>query len=161
VAIADLTRRLSSAGQLLVKELSAFGIVGIACFAIDVGLFQVLYANVGLGPVTAKLLSTLVSTAVAYIAHRYWSFSHRTSYNRRREYLIFAAVNAITLLLSLGVVAFVHHVLGQDSSLMLQVANVGSIAAGTVIRFLSYRRWVFPAASSLPGTGEHDPALTA
>ena len=30
---------------------------------------------------------------------------------------------------------------------MLQVANVAGIAAGTVIRYLSYRRWVFPAES--------------
>jgi hypothetical protein len=28
---------------------------------------------------------------------------------------------------------------------VLQVANVCSIALGTVLRFLSYRRWVFPA----------------
>jgi putative flippase GtrA len=29
---------------------------------------------------------------------------------------------------------------------VLQLANVGSIALGTVVRFLSYRRWVFVAA---------------
>ena len=28
---------------------------------------------------------------------------------------------------------------------MLQVANVAGIALGTVVRYLCYRQWVFPA----------------
>jgi putative flippase GtrA len=138
-------RRFSAPIRLLVKELGAFGIVGAACFVLDIGLFQLLYAHVGLGAVTSKLLSTLVSMTVAYVAHRQWSFSHRARTGVRREYLVFAVVNGVTLLLSLGVVAFVRYPLGQDDALVLQLANVGSIAAGTMIRFLSYRRWVFVA----------------
>ncbi|MCZ2806466.1 GtrA family protein [Modestobacter sp. VKM Ac-2983] len=139
----------------LVKELGAFGVVGFACFVLDVGLFQVLYAHLGTGAVTAKLLSTLVSMSVAFVAHRYWSFSHRAHTGVRREYLVFAMVNGLTLLLSLGVVAAVRYPLGQTEPLVLQVANIGSIAVGTVIRFLSYRRWVFlapdhPAAVPTP-----------
>jgi putative flippase GtrA len=42
-------------------------------------------------------------------------------------------------------VAFARYVLDQTSPLVLQVANIIGIAAGTVIRYLSYRRWVFPA----------------
>jgi putative flippase GtrA len=86
--------------------------------------------------------------SVAYVAHRHWSFSHRARTGLRREYTIFAAVNGVTLLLSLGVVAFVRYPLGQDGPLVLQVANVASIAAGTAIRFLAYRRWVFVAHGS-------------
>jgi putative flippase GtrA len=142
---AGVTRRLGVTWRLLLKELSAFGVVGAACFVLDVGLFQLLYAHVGLGAVTAKLLATLVSMSVAYVAHRYWSFSHRARTSLRREYLVFALVNAVTLLLSLAVVAVVRYPLGQDGSLVLQVANVGSIVLGTVIRYLSYRRWVFVA----------------
>jgi putative flippase GtrA len=136
--------------RLLIKELSAFGIVGAVCFAIDVALFQLLYAHVGLGAVTAKCLATLVSMTVAYFAHRFWSFSHRARTGLRREYLLFAVVNGATLLLNVGVVAFVRYPLGQESALVLQVANIAGIAAGTAIRYLSYRRWVFPAEAS-PG----------
>ena len=146
VRFAGVTARLDTTWRLLVKELSAFGLVGSACFLLDVGLFQLLYAHVGLGAVTAKLLSTLVSMTVAYVAHRYWSFSHRARTGLRREYLVFTLVNGATLLLSLAVVAFVRYPLGQDGPLVLQLANIGSIALGTVIRFLSYRRWVFVAA---------------
>jgi putative flippase GtrA len=136
--------------RLLLKELSAFGIVGAVCFAVDVVLFQLLYAHAGLGAVTAKTLSTLVSMTVAYFAHRYWSFSHRARTGVRREYGLFAAVNGVTLLLNVGVVAFVRYPLGQESAFVLQLANVASIAVGTVVRYLSYRRWVFPALPAVP-----------
>ena len=129
--------------RLLVKEVSAFGVVGSSCFLLDIGLFQLLYAHVALGAVTAKLLSTVVSMSAAYVAHRYWSFSHRARTGLRREYLIFALVNGVTLALSLAVVAVVRYPLGQHGALVLQLANVGSIAVGTVLRFLSYRRWIF------------------
>ena len=137
--------RMGTTWRLLLKELSAFGIVGAVCFGIDVVLFQVLYVHVGLGAVTAKFLATLVSMTVAYFAHRYWSFSHRARTGVRREYALFGVVNAVTLLLNLGVVWLVRYPLGQESAFLLQLANVASIAAGTVIRYLAYRRWVFPA----------------
>ena len=151
-------RRLRGPLRHLVKEVGAFGIVGSLCFLIDIGGFQLLYAHVGTGAVTAKLLSTLVSMTVAYVAHRYWSFSHRARTGVGREYLVFALVNGATLLLSLAVVAAVRYPLGQDGTLVLQLANVGSIAVGTVIRFLSYRRWVFVAPDD---PAARDPRFTA
>jgi len=129
----------------LARELSAFGIVGAACFLLDVGLFQLLYASAGIDAVTAKLVATLVSMTVAYAGHRYWSFSARARTGVRREYVRFALINAVTLLMGLAIVGFVRHGLQQDSALVLQVANVASIVIGTVVRYLSYRRWVFPA----------------
>jgi len=137
--------RMGTTWRLLLKEVSAFGIVGAFCFAIDVVLFQLLYVHAELGAVTSKFLATVVSMTVAYFAHRYWSFSHRARTGLRREYLLFAVVNGATLLLNIGAVAFARYVLDQTSPLVLQVANIIGIAAGTVIRYLSYRRWVFPA----------------
>ncbi|MCU1604200.1 MAG: conserved rane protein of unknown function [Modestobacter sp.] len=131
--------------RLLVKELSAFGVVGAVCFVIQVGCFQLLYAQLGVGAVTSNLVATVVSMTVAYFAHRYWSFSHRARSSLAREYVLFAAINGVTLLLGLGVVALVRYPLGQDNALVLQVANVGSIVLGTAIRYLSYRQWVFRA----------------
>jgi putative flippase GtrA len=141
--------RMGTTWRLLLKELSAFGVVGAVCFAIDVVLFQLLYAHAGFGAVTSKFLATVVSMTVAYFAHRYWSFSHRARTGVRREYLLFAVVNGATLLLNLGAVAFVRYSLDQESPLVLQLANIAGIAAGTVIRYLSYRRWVFPAAAAV------------
>ena len=54
-------------------------------------------------------------------------------------------VNGVTLGLGLAIVAFVRYPLGQEDAVVLQAANVASIGVGTVVRFLSYRYWVFPA----------------
>jgi putative flippase GtrA len=145
---AALRDRIGTTWRLLLKELSAFGIVGAVCFFIDIALFQYLYAHADLGAVTAKAIATLVSMTVAYFAHRYWSFSHRARTGLRREYILFIAVNGVTLLLGLAIVAVVRYPLGQESALVLQIANLAGIAIGTVIRYLSYRRWVFPAHES-------------
>jgi putative flippase GtrA len=135
------------AWRLLLKELSAFGVVGAFCFVLDLGLFQLLYASAGMGAVSSKLVSTVVSMTVAFLGHRFWSFSHRARTGVRREYTLFAVINGTTLGLGLAIVAFVRYPLGQEHALVLQAANVVSIAVGTVIRYLAYRRWVFPAVS--------------
>lgn len=131
------------------RELSAFGVVGAVSFVIDLVVFQVCYASLGLGAVTSKVLATVLAMTVAYVGHRYWSFSSRPRTGIRRQYLLFAAVNGTTLLLSAGIVALVRYPLGQEDVLVLQAANILAIAVGTVVRFVSYRRWVFPSA----GTG--------
>jgi len=140
-----LTGRLRGTWRLLLKEVSAFGVVGIVCFLVDIGLFQVFYDVVGTGAVTAKVLSTLISMTMAYFAHRYWSFSHRARTEVRREYILFAVINGAALLLGAVVVAIVRYPLGQDSSVVLQTANVTAIVLSTALRYLAYRRWVFPA----------------
>jgi putative flippase GtrA len=131
--------------QVLAKELSAFGLVGAVCFVLDLAVFQVLYAEFGVGAVTSKLIAAVISTTAAFVGHRFWSFSHRQHTQLHRDYVRFVLVNVGTLLLSLAVVAVVRYPLGQEGALVLQAANVASIALGTVVRFLAYRAWVFPA----------------
>jgi putative flippase GtrA len=143
--------------------MSAFGVVGVTCFLLDVGLFQLCYDVLGMGAVTAKLLSTLISTTVAYLAHRHWSFSHRARTGVRREYVLFTVINGAALLLGMAVVAVVRYPLGQDSAAVLQTANVTAIVLSTVLRYLAYRRWVFPAhepGEPLP-TGAEDARIVA
>jgi putative flippase GtrA len=157
------TSRLAWTWRVLVKEISAFGVVGAVCFVLDVGLFQLFYVHIGIDAVLAKLLSTLVSTTAAYFGHRHWSFSHRARTGLRREYVLFVVINGITLVLGLFIVWLVRYPLGQESALVLQLANIGSIALGTVLRFLAYRRWVFvaldhPAARSRSHPVSLDPA---
>lgn len=149
------SRGPGSTVRLLLKELSAFGVVGVACFFLDVGLFQFLYSSLETGAVTAKLTSSVVSMTAAYFAHRSWSFSHRSRSNPRGEYLLFMVINGGTLALSLAVVALVRYPLHQTGSVVLQTANVGTIVLSTALRYLGYRAWVFPA---LPATSDPDAA---
>jgi len=132
--------------RTLAKEISAFGVVGAINVAVDLAVFQLAYLAWGFGPVGAKLVSTVVSTTSAYVMHRQWSFSHRARTGLRREYLAFALINGLTLLLSLGIVGLAHHGFGVDDALLLQAANLASIGLGSVVRFLAYKRWVFLSA---------------
>jgi putative flippase GtrA len=141
----------------LARELGAFGVVGTTAFLVDVSLFQLLYAVAEFDPVAAKLVATLTATAVAYVGHRHWSFAHRVRTRVRRSFPLFAAINATTLLIGLGVVWFVRYPLGQENAFVLQAANLASIAIGTGIRFLAYRRWVFPARSVATGQAVASP----
>lgn len=137
--------RLRDSWRVLLKELSAFGVVGAVNFALDVAIFQVMYTVVGADALVSKIVSTSITTTTAYFMHRQWSFSHRARTGVRREYPIFFLVNALTLALSLVMIGFVRYGLNQSDALMLQLTNIASIAIGTVIRFLAYKRWVFPA----------------
>jgi putative flippase GtrA len=137
--------------RLRIREMAAFGLVGGVCFVLDLGLFQMLYGSIGLGAVSARFVSTVISMTVGYFAHRCWSFGHRTGTGVRRGYLLFAVINGVTLLLGLGIVATVRYLLHQDNTFVLQVANIISVAIAAVLRFLSYRRWVF-VRGDLPTT---------
>jgi putative flippase GtrA len=153
-----LRRLLCDGERRLVRELGAFGVVGAACFVLDLAVFHLLYAHFGTGALTAKLVAGLVSTTLAFLGHRFWSFARRARTGLQREYLRFLLVNVATLLLSLTIVGIVRYPLAQESPLVLQLANVGAIATGTVIRWLVYRHWIFPVGTP-PAVGE--PALAA
>lgn len=141
-----LTASLRQTWRVLLKELSAFGVVGAINFALDITIFQVMYTLVGADALMSKLVSTSVTTTSAYFMHRHWSFSHRARTGLQREYPIFFLVNALTLVLSLVIIGFVHYGLDQSDALILQLTNIATIAIGTVIRFTAYKRWVFPRA---------------
>lgn len=127
------------------KELGAFGVVGGFAFVIDVGLFQLLYGYLEIGAVTSKTLSTVVATCVAFLGHRNWAFAHRDKTTVRRSFTLFAIVNVGALILGAAIIWFVRYPLDQERLLIIQIANIGSIGLNSVLRYLAYRQWVFPA----------------
>ncbi len=143
---APLPRRTGTWRRLL-REVSGFGLVGGVCFVLDLALFQLFYVHGGVSPVAAKALATLVTTGVAFVGHRSLTYRRRPRTSVRRGSLLFGLVNGTTLLLGLGIIALVRYGLGQEDALVLQAANVAAIATGTVVRFVAYRRWVFPEAT--------------
>jgi putative flippase GtrA len=137
--------RLSAPMRLLMKEIAAFGVIGILNLILDTVLFNVLLAsNLGLGPNKASLISTCVTTLLAYFGNRHLSFSHRARTGFARESMFFFGVNFVALGFSQIVIAIFSYPLGQqDNTLTMNIVRLGTIAIGTVFRFWAYKRFVF------------------
>jgi putative flippase GtrA len=140
----ELLGSLTGGWRRVLRELSGFGLVGGFCFVLDLVLFQLLYAHLGVDAVAAKAVATLATATVAFTGHRLITYAGRSRTRPVRGYLLFALVNGATLLLGLSIIGFVRHGLGQEDALVLQAANVAAIVVGTTVRFVVYRRWVFP-----------------
>jgi putative flippase GtrA len=151
----DLLDRLGPSYRLLLKELSAFGVLGVINLFIDLGLFNLLHFQLGVGPTTSNIVSTGVATTISYFGNRHWSFSHRARTGLRREYTLFFVINLVALGIGSLVIAFTYYVIGTHDPFALNVAKIIGIGIGTVLRFWSYKRWVFPAPK------EPEPASSA
>jgi putative flippase GtrA len=133
----------------LVRELMKFGVVGVFAYVVDVGSFNFLRFADGDGPLhdkplTAKTISVVLATTVAYLGHRHWTFRRRDRSGVAREYPLFVMLNGVGLVIALTCLAISHYLLGFTSPLADNIAaNIVGMALGTAFRFWSYRRWVF------------------
>ena len=136
----------------LVRELGAFGVVGLLAYVVDVSVFNLLrYAgDPGLledKPLTAKAISVVVATLVSYAGNRHWTWRHRSRRAVHREVTLFFAFNAIGLGIALVCLAVSHYVLDLTGALADNIsANVVGLALATGFRFWAYRTHVFPVS---------------
>ena len=159
-----LRERTADAWRQLVK----FGIVGLAALVIDVGAFNALryIGPSGEGvlddrPITAKVISAVLATTFAYAANRWWTFRDRGGAGLLREYSLFFLFNGIASGIAIGCLWASHYGLGLDTPAADNIsANVVGLALGTLFRWWSYRRWVFPAAV-VDNAGEARPEADA
>jgi putative flippase GtrA len=139
--LSSLREHVRSSWRILLKEITAFGVIGLAALAIDLGLFAWLSPQ---GALKAKAVSTIVATTFAYFGNRHLSFSHRARSSLGRETSFFFGINLITLVFSeLLIALFVYPLRYEHGSLTVFVVNVVTIGIGTVFRFWAYKRFVF------------------
>ncbi len=138
----------------IVREGLKFGLVGALAFVVDFGVFNlILRGTDGDKPLTAKTLSVVLATMVAYAGNRHWTFRHRGRSGLRREYSLFFLLNGVGLAIALLCLWISHYLLDYRSALADNIsANVIGLGLGTAFRFWSYRRWVFPAVVASPET---------
>nr|MDT0664285.1 GtrA family protein [Micromonospora sp. DSM 115978] len=128
----------------VIHEMAKFGIVGAGCYGIDVAVSNLCHLLLGMGPISAKIVSTVIAATCAYLGNRHWSFNHRARTGLRREYTLFIVLNAIGLGITLACLGFAYYVLGLKSALAFNLAgNVVGTGLGTVFRFWAYKRYVF------------------
>ena len=147
---ASTLRALYAQAEHIVHEMAKFGVVGVIAFVVDIGLFNLLRGLTGSGPLadkplTAKVISVVVATTVAYFGNRFWTFRHRARTSMRREYVLFFVLNGVGLLISVGPRGSPTTHSEASTSLLADniSANFVGVAIGTMFRFWSYRKWVF------------------
>jgi len=141
--------------RALLRQLAAFGAVGLVGLVVDVGLFNLLRATV-IAPdsftgavLVAKIVSTTAAIAVNWAGNRYWSFAAERTAAPGREMLGFFVVSVAAMVVPLTCLFVSHAVLGFTSVLADNISsNVIGLALGAVARFWLYRRWVFTGTAA-------------
>lgn len=133
-------------------ELAKFGTVGAVAYVVDVGVFNLLRADafspIAHKPITAKIVSSVLATLVAYAGNRYWTFRHRQVGGHSQSLARFFLLNAVAMGIAALCLAGTHYGLGLTSAAADNLsANVLGTGLGTLFRFWSYRRFVFTAVS--------------
>ncbi len=144
--------------DVVAREAAKFGAVGAVSYGIDLAVFNAVLAVAPHKPLTAKVVSTVVSATNAFVLNRYWSFRHRERASVGRESGLFVLFNAIGLAIALACLGVSHYVLDLRSALADNVAANGvGLVLGTLFRFWSYRRFVWTqpeAVETAAGDGD-------
>ena len=136
--------------EKLLRYVLKFGIVGLAGYFVDVGLFNALRlgafgdSHFFQGPIGAKIVSAGIATVVTWFGNRYWTFRE----HRRKNYLLelaeFSTVSVGGILIGLACLWVSHYLLGFTSLLADNISsNLVGLVLGTSFRFLLYRFWVY------------------
>ena len=127
-------------------ELGRFAVTGLAAYATDVVVFNVLLLGTPTSSAWSKVVSSLAAIAVAFAGSRWYTWRERRSDSPGREYALFLLMSLLAAGLQLLCLVFSREVLDLRSSLADNVsANVVGMAIATVFRFWSFRTFVFPA----------------
>lgn len=130
------------------RELLGFGAVGIVGYIADAIVINLLYHRVP--SVLASAIAISVSTVIAYLGNRFWTFRRRDRRETGAEFGLFALVSAGGFLITVGCVWFTEHVIGADSRLAVNLAQLGAgQVLGTLFRFWACHRFVFPETRRL------------
>jgi putative flippase GtrA len=155
VARVRLASVLPSRIRSLAPEAIAFGLIGAA----NAGLYFVIFnLTITIGAVKATLIANVITTTLAYMAHRYWTYRARQKSAVRREIALFVFFNLAGTLIQSGVVAIGKYGFGLNEfrdRIWFNVCTLAGIGLATLFRFWAYRTLVFrphPADHALPTT---------
>ena len=154
-------RNLYARFEVLIHEVTKFGLVGALAFLITLGGTNLLRYGAERGPLTSVTIATIVATVFAFFGNRHWAFKHRKGRGLGHESLLFFFFNGIGLLIQLAFVAAAHYGLGLTDKLSYNVANIIGIGVATLFRLYCYRRWVFLAAKAPTDAEQLEPETSS
>jgi len=133
-------------------ELGRFAAVGLAAYLTDVAVFNALLVGGGTTSAWAKVLSSIVGIAVAFLGSRHYTWPERKADSPWREYALFVLFSVLAAGIQLACLLVSHHLLDLRSTLADNVsANVIGMGLATVFRFWTFRTYVFPERPVVTG----------
>jgi putative flippase GtrA len=136
-------RLLAERLKRLAPEAMAFGVIGAANTLL---YMAIVWVALPIGAVKASVLATVVTTTLAYVANRYWTYRHHSRSALRREYTLFFGFNLAGMVIQSGAVAIGKYGFGlnetDDKHVIFAITLVG-IGLATIFRFWAYRTFVF------------------
>lgn len=122
-----------------------FCIVGLGNTAVDFTAFFLLN-QAGLAYLFAQVLSYSAGVVNSYILNRKWTF-RMTQKTNVTEVAKFIIVNGLSLLLSSGMLYFLH----DTNNLNLWLAKIAATAVGITVNYIGSYVWVFAENKSIIG----------
>ena len=135
------------------RTVGRFALVGVANTLIDIGLFMLLVAPLGI--VAANFVSTSAGMTFSFVVNGLFTFGAGSL--TVRHALLFVSTTGVTMWLIQpvvihGLLAVAQGPLNRDGDLALLGVKVLSIAISVVLNYLAYRFVVWPAREdALPG----------
>ena len=137
------------------SEVGRFAVVGLAAYATDVAVFNLLRLGMDTEPIAAKVLSGAAAIAVAFAGSRWWTWRSRPRGRLARESVLFVVMSVLAAGIQVACLLVSRQVLGLLDPVSDNIAaNVVGMALATVFRFWAFRTVVFRAP---PGEGPDDP----
>jgi putative flippase GtrA len=122
-----------------------FGVVSVGTTLMDFAVFNLLISVTALSPVTANTISYSVGVVVSYLLNKRLTFREGGRDNRGHEMGLFLVINIVGLALNNGAIALVAREFGR-STVVLDAAKLAAGAGTWVLKFVTFKRWVYPAA---------------
>jgi putative flippase GtrA len=127
----------------MAPEAIAFAAIGLGNLVL---YFLIFNALIFIGAVKATIIATLVTTYLAYLANRHWTYKDRPRRAVRREYTMFFAVNMVGLFMQSAGTGLLKYGFGMNERhdrLAFNITTTVCICAATLFRFWTYRTFVF------------------
>ncbi|MDP9797756.1 putative flippase GtrA [Catenuloplanes nepalensis] len=144
----------------LVQEIGKFGVVGGIAFVVDFSIYAFCLQGLGMETLTAKAIAASIAATLAFFGNRFWTWRHRERSGLAREYGLYFFFNLVGIGVALGTLALTHYGLGsvwpifQTEAADYISAQFLGTALGTLVRFWSYRTFVFVATTPPPVPAE-------
>ena len=126
---------------LLLRQLIAFGVVGVIGFAVDAGVLT-LARRLGAGLIIGRVVSYLSAATCTWALNRRFTFASRADQSRMRQWLLFMFSQLAGASVNLGLYAW----LVSTSALVAAQPVIGVAAgslAGMLVNFCVAKKLVF------------------